>query len=284
MPRFGAHESIAGGLYLAFDRICQVGGQSLQLFTRNQRQWQPPPLSDAEVAAFIRAWDACDRMPVISHASYLINLASQDKEKQARSVLALRQELQRCHRLGIPQVVLHPGNHLGAGIEAGLAAVVASLDAVLEGIDGPRILLETTAGQGSSLGASFPELAFIRQQSRFADRLGICLDTCHVHAAGYPLDSAAGYGATIKAFEREIGLEHLQAIHVNDSQRSCGSRVDRHAHIGQGQIGLAGFRCLVNDPRLGHLPMILETDKGPDLEEDRHNLATLRGLLNTRPS
>ena len=283
MPLLGAHQSIAGGLHLAFDRIEQVGGESLQIFTANQRQWRSAPLQAEQIRQFQERWRQSGGMPVASHASYLINLAAADTEKAAKAVAAFGEELQRCLQLGIPFVVIHPGSHGGIGVEAGLARVVENLDRALEQVKAPdaaiKVLLETTAGQGTSLGSRFEELGWLLSRSRYPEHVGICLDTCHIFAAGYNLATAAGYAQTLAEFEAHIGCRHLHFFHLNDSLKSCGSRVDRHAHIGEGQMGLEGFRSLLNDPRFRHHPMTLETDKGLDLSEDVENLRRLRTLL-----
>lgn len=284
MPLLGAHESVAGGLELAFDRIRQVGGESLQIFTRNQRQWKAAPLSDEEINAFNRAWDEAGRMPVASHASYLINLGSSKEEQAAKSVAAFVDELGRCAALGIPYAVFHPGSHGGAGVEAGLANVAANLDRVLEqagdGCASVTILLETTAGQGTGLGCRFEELAAILEQSACPDRLGICVDTCHIFAAGYDIRTPETYAAAFAEFDRLIGIDRIRFFHLNDSKKELGARVDRHEHIGKGFIGIEGFRALLNDPRFSAHPMTLETPKGKELLEDIENLAVLRALEN----
>lgn len=283
MPLLGAHQSIAGGLHLAFDRIEQVGGESLQIFTANQRQWRSAPLQMEQIRLFQERWRQSGSMPVASHASYLINLAAADSEKAAKAVAAFAEELRRCLLLGIPYVVIHPGSHGGIGIEAGLARVADNLNQALELAKAPdsplKVLLETTAGQGTSLGSRFEELGWLLSRSRYPEHVGICLDTCHIFAAGYDLATTAGYTQTLAEFEAHIGCRHLHFFHLNDSHKSCGSRVDRHAHIGEGQIGLEGFRPLLNDPRFRAHPMTLETDKGPDLAEDVENLRRLRTLL-----
>ena len=282
MPLLGAHESISGGLHLAFERIRQVGGESLQIFTRNQRQWRAAPLTDDEVTAFQQAWDAADKMPVASHASYLINLGSSKEEQAAKSVAAFVDELQRCGRLGIANVVFHPGSHGGAGVEAGLANVIDNLDQVIEQAGDAcarvNILLETTAGQGTGLGYRFEELAGILEKSKYPDRLGVCVDTCHIFAAGYDIRTPEAYEHVFAEFDRLIGIARIRFFHLNDSKKELGSRVDRHEHIGKGYIGISGFRELLNDPRFTHHPMTLETPKGKDLAEDRENLAVLRSL------
>lgn len=284
MPLLGAHESVAGGLHLAFARIASVGGEALQIFTRNQRQWLAPPLTAEEVALFRRHWKEAGGLPVASHASYLINLGGGRPAQAERSVRAFAAELERCDSLGIPWAVIHPGSHGGAGIEAGLANVVRNLDRVFE-LAGKgsavTVLLETTAGQGTGLGSRFAELAWIIGRTRFPERLGVCFDTCHVFAAGYDLRTDAAYAATMAEFDRTVGLERLRFFHLNDCRKDLGSRVDRHEHIGRGLIGLEGFRLLLNDRRFAAHPMTLETPKGDDLAEDRENLRLLRSLLAT---
>ena len=280
MPYLGAHESVGKGLHFAFDRIARVGGESLQIFTRNQRQWNPKPLSRTEIDTFRLARQQQGEMIVASHASYLINLASGKQELRQKSIDSFVGELQRCHDLGIPYIVIHPGTHGGDGLKTGLARVVEALDQALERSESQSmVLLETTAGQGTSLGSRFEELAWIRERSRFAEKLGFCLDTCHIFAAGYDIRSEKAYNRTFDEFDRLIGVQHLHFFHLNDSKKELGSRVDRHEHIGQGCIGLQGFSNLLNDERFASHPMTLETPKGDDLSEDIENLATLRGLL-----
>jgi deoxyribonuclease-4 len=283
MPLFGAHQSIAGGLHLAFDRIDQVGGESLQIFTANQRQWRSGTLRPEDIHQFRERWQQRDGMPVASHASYLINLAAQEEDKAERSVAGFAEELQRCLLLGIGFVVIHPGSHGGAGIEAGLARMAHHLDRALERsgvLDAPlKVLLETTAGQGTSLGRRFEELGWLLGQSRYPQHLGVCVDTCHVFAAGYDFRTAEGYAHTLGQLEQHIGCHRVHFFHLNDSKKDCGSRVDRHEHIGEGRIGLDGFRFLLNDPLFRAHPMTLETDKGDDLAEDIENLRRLRALV-----
>ena len=280
MPYLGAHESVGKGLHLAFDRIARVGGEALQIFTRNQRQWNPKPLTAPEVELFKAARLEHGNMMVASHASYLINLASANEELLRKSIDSFIGELQRCHRLAIPFVVIHPGSHGGDGVEAGLSRVVRALDEVIEGAgSSAMVLLETTAGQGTSLGSRFEELAYIRNNSRFPEMLGVCLDTCHIFAAGYDVRSEAAYNETMAEFDEHIGVNHLYFFHLNDSQKELGSRVDLHDHIGQGRIGSRGFSHFLNDARFAAHPMTLETPKGDDLREDIENLARLRNLM-----
>ena len=288
MPLLGAHQSIAGGLHLAFDRIDQVGGEALQIFTANQRQWRVPPLTEKSVALFLEQARARSSMPVASHASYLINLAASQEEKARQAVAAFVEELRRCQRLGIRFVVIHPGSHGGSGVEAGLATVARNLDQALAEARVPdtglKVLLETTAGQGTSLGSTFAELGWLLQQSRYPGHLGICVDTCHVFAAGYDLTTASAYAQTLQQLEQDVGCQQICWFHLNDSQKGCGSKVDRHEHIGQGAIGLEGFRLLVNDSRFAKHPMTLETPKGENLHEDAINLQRLRSLMAQSPA
>lgn len=280
MPFLGAHESVAGGLYKAFDRIDKVGGESLQIFTRNQRQWKPSPLGEQERADYIEARDAHPAMVVASHASYLINLATAKPELLEKSVNALIMEFERCYLLGVPYVVMHPGSHGGDGVEQGLERFVSAMDKAMQGgYDNVMLLIETTAGQGTGLGATFDELAYIRSNSEFPDRIGYCVDTCHIFAAGYDIRTPEAYNQTMNDLDEKLGVENVKFFHLNDSKKGVGSRVDRHEHIGQGMIGLEGFRNLMNDSRFSKLPMTLETPKGDKLAEDIENLATLRGLI-----
>jgi len=280
MPYLGAHESVSKGLHFAFDRIARVGGESLQIFTRNQRQWQSKTLLDREVEQFQSARNNHGDMIIASHASYLINMASGKEDLQAKSIDSFIGELQRCNDLSIPYVVIHPGSHGGDGIETGLTRFVNALDEAIDRAGSQAmVLLETTAGQGTSLGSRFEELAFIRNHSRRPEKIGVCLDTCHIFASGYDLRSIKTYQQAIEDFDRLIGLEHLRFFHLNDSKKDLGSRVDRHEHIGEGCIGLEGFRNLLNDSRFVDHPMTLETPKGDDLQEDIENLATLRKLI-----
>lgn len=280
MPLLGAHESVSGGLHLAFARIGQVGGEVLQIFTRNQRQWQPAELQGAEIDLFRAAHEESGAMAVASHASYLVNLATAQKELREKSITNLVLELQRCAALGVPYVVLHPGSHGGDGVEAGLERFVANLDRAIATSNTPvQVLVETTAGQGTGLGRSFEELAFIIGRSKYRQLLGVCVDTCHIFAAGYELRTAEGYGATIDSLDRTVGLAGVRLVHLNDSKKELGSRVDRHEHIGRGAIGPAGFGNLLNDSRFADVPMVIETPKGEDLAEDRENLRTLRSLI-----
>lgn len=283
MALLGAHESVAGGLHKAFERIGKVGGKSLQIFTRNQRQWKPAPLKQEEIDLYKAAHEASEKMLVASHASYLINLATAKEELLEKSITNLVLELQRCEQLGIPYVVMHPGSHGGDGVDAGLARFTVGLDEAFSRAKTKdvRLLVETTAGQGTGLGATFEELGHILSNSQFPELLGVCVDTCHVFAAGYELRTEEGYSATVDALDRIIGQEKVRFFHLNDSKKALGSRVDRHEHIGEGEIGVEGFRNLLNDSRFSGLPMTLETPKSEDLLEDVRNLKLLHSLVSS---
>lgn len=282
MPLFGAHLSIAGGYHKAIDAAVELGMETVQLFTSSPSQWNRKSITAAEVAAFSGALKASKLKFPTAHDSYLINLAAPDEALYRRSIASFTDELDRAAALGLTYLVTHPGAHVGSGEEAGLEKVAAALDEVLASRpDCPvTILLETTAGQGSSLGAKFEHLAELLETVKEPKRLGVCLDTCHVFAAGYALGTDAEYDATFKEFDRIIGLKWLKLFHVNDSVKPLGSRVDRHAGLGLGKIGLGAFRRLVADPRFAKKPMILETPKeaDDDTEMDPVNLGILRSF------
>jgi len=281
LPLLGAHMSIADGLHLAFDRLRKVRGDALQIFTANQRQWNHHGPSIQDIEMFRARWEEADHIPVAAHDSYLINLAASDDNLVVRSIEAFVRELRRCAALGIHFLIMHPGAHVGSGLERGLQSLVKNLDRAIEqaAVDSVEVLIENTAGQGSSLGASFEEIAHILTTSRFGGVMGVCFDTCHGFAAGYDIRSAHAYEATVSRFDSLIGLDRIKFFHLNDSKRELGSRVDRHEHIGKGKIGLEGFRLLLNDPRFRQRPMTIETPKGKGLKEDAQNLRTLRSLL-----
>ena len=281
MMRLGAHESIGGGLHKAFDRAQSVGCETLQIFVKSNRSWAVKPLTEEDIARFKAKAEETDIQPVVAHTSYLLNLGTPDDTLWKRSRDTLIIELERCEALGVPYLVLHPGSHVGTGEKAGLARVAQALGEVHAATPGFRaqILLETTAGQGTNLGYRFEHLGWLLEHTPTGERMGVCLDTCHVFAAGYELRTPEGYAATMEAFDRIVGLERLLALHLNDSKGDLGSRKDRHEHIGKGHIGLEGFRHVLNDPRLANLPGLLETPKSDDLHEDRENLVVLRSLV-----
>jgi len=284
MPLLGAHMSIAGGYYKALDAAGALGMETCQVFTKNNNQWRAKEITPAEVELFARSREQHRIRHAISHASYLINLAAATDELWQKSTAGMVVELQRAAALGIPYVIVHPGAGVGQSEEAAVARVAQGINRVheLAGDVGAQILLENTAGQGTCLGHRFEQLAAIIAGVKHAQRVGVCIDTCHAFAAGYPLSTQADYEALWAEFDKHLGRPRLQAIHLNDSKKPLGSRVDRHEHIGQGQIGLAPFRLLLNDPRLATVPMFLETEKGENDEGesfDAVNLRTLRSLI-----
>jgi deoxyribonuclease-4 len=279
-PLLGAHMSIAGGIHNAFGHGARAGCRALQIFLKNSNQWKARPLTVEDAALVHEARERSGIYPVIAHSSYLINLASPDPELNGKSRAAFCEELRRANLLGIPWVVIHPGAHMGTGENAGLQLVSDSLRKILEIVEPPAgVLLENTAGQGSTLGRSFEQLAAILERLPESGRVGICLDTCHLFSAGYDIRTRDGYCETMAAFDRLIGIDRIRAFHLNDSKRELGSNIDRHEHIGKGHIGLEAFRALLNDRRFDAVPKVLETPKGKDLEEDKVNLRTLRGLI-----
>jgi deoxyribonuclease-4 len=283
MPLFGAHMSIAGGLHRAVITAQEYRCQAVQLFTKSCQQWKAKELTEEEILTFRRAFRKSGLRLAMAHDCYLINLASPQKGLYRKSVDAFFEEYLGAERLGLHYLVTHPGSHNDSGEEVGLARVAQALDEVHDRCPGyrVRVLLEVTAGQGSNLGHRFEHLAKILSLVKEPNRIGICLDTCHVFAAGYGLSPEPEYQATLREFDRIIGLKRLKAFHLNDSQKPQGSRVDRHAHIGRGCLGLEPFRLLINDPRFRRHPMILETPKekvdGRDM--DAVNLKVLRSLF-----
>ncbi len=282
MPILGAHMSIAGGYYKAVEIAARCGCDCVQLFTKNNNQWRGKALTDDDCARFKQSLQELNISHPISHDSYLINLAAPDDLLWNKSIDAFVDELERADRLGIPYVVTHPGSFTTSSEAIGLARIVTGLDIVHERLPNIRsqCLLETTAGQGSNLGWRFEHLATILNGVKQPERLGVCVDTCHIFAAGYPISERKDYEATMTELDRHVGLGRVKAFHLNDSVKGLGCRVDRHAHIGRGSIGIEAFRHLLNDPRFAGVPMYLETPKSDeDGEElDVINLRTLREL------
>ncbi len=275
----GAHVPTKGGLATAPANGRLIGATAIQIFTRNQMQWKTRPVADDEAAAWKAALATSGVQTVLSHGSYLVNLASPDPVVAQKSSDAFVDEIRRCERLGIPLLVFHPGAHMGAGREAGVAALAASLDRALAATKDAAVmpLLEVTAGQGSYLGSTFEELRAILDRVREPERLGVCLDTCHLLAAGYDIASASGYDDTMRACDRTVGIGRVKAIHLNDSKKGLGSRLDRHERIGKGCLGEDAFRRIVNDPRLAGVPMVVETPE--PLAEWKKEIALLRSLV-----
>ena len=275
--------SIAGGVGLAIGRARSIDCTAMQIFVKNNMQWFVRPLTRDEIRTFLKHRQRCELLSIFAHANYLINLAATNGQFHANSIRSLSEELLRAEQLELPFLVLHPGAHLGAGEEAGLEKIVESIDRVFSGLPKikTRIALETTAGQGSCLGNKFEHLAYIISRVREPERLCVCLDTAHVFASGYHIGSEASVRKTFREFDRVVGLDRLVAIHLNDSKTACGSRVDRHEHIGKGKIGLPAFHSIMGDRHLRKIPKVLETPKGKDLREDVINLRTLRRLMTT---
>lgn len=276
----GAHMSTAGGVSLAIERGNSIGCTAVQLFVKNNNQWFNKPLDEEEAQRFIKLQKETGLF-VFAHTGYLINLAATNPDNLDKSVKSLRQELDLAEELGLPFTVLHPGSHLGEGEELGLRKVAQNLKELLKNTKDykVKVLLETTAGQGTNLGYKFEHLAEILGLVGEPARTGVCFDTCHAFAAGYELRTEEGYQATWDKFHKTIGLDNLLAFHLNDSQGDLGCKKDRHEHIGKGKLGLEAFRLIMNDERFAHLPMVLETPKDPDLKQDIENLKLLRSLL-----
>jgi len=273
--------SIGGGVHMAIERARAIQCTAMQIFVKNNMQWFARPLTRDEITTFLEHHQRHELQSVFAHANYLINLATTNPQFHFNSMRALGEELIRADQFRLPFLVMHPGAHLGAGEEAGLDRIVASINQVLAAIPKvkTRIALETTAGQGSCLGHTFEQIAYILTSVNEPERLCVCLDTAHVFAAGYDIGSETAIKKTFRNFDRIVGLKHLAAVHLNDSKTARGSRVDRHEHIGKGQIGLDAFRFIMRDRRFRKIPKVLETPKGKDLREDVENLNTLRGLL-----
>ncbi|MCA9251255.1 MAG: deoxyribonuclease IV [Phycisphaerales bacterium] len=282
--RFGSHMSVAGGLENAFDDAVRVGCDCLQIFVKNQKQWTAKPLTDEAIDKYKAAEAQTGIGPVVAHSSYLINLGSPKAEQFQKSVDALTDELERCEALGVGGLVLHPGAHMGEGVDAGIKRIADGIDQAHKRTAGfnARILLESTAGQGTAIGHDIKQLGAILESIQAPERVGICLDTCHLFAAGYDLRDEGEYDKMVAELKKHVGLKRVECIHTNDSKGECGSHLDRHEHIGKGKIGLAGFRNLLNDKRLAHAIRILETPKGVDgrnADYDKINLGKLRRLL-----
>jgi deoxyribonuclease-4 len=276
----GAHMSIAGGLHHAFYRARDVGCSAVQIFLKNQRQWAAKPYTDGDIHEFKAAWRATGIRAAFAHATYLINLAAAPPDEWNRAVNAFHDELVRAEALGLSFVVIHPGSHRGLGLEAGIRRIAAALDELLARTRGCKVqvLLENTAGGGDTIGRSFEELAAILAAVRDADRVGVCLDTCHLFAAGYDIRSREGYVTTMAECQRLIGRDRIKAFHLNDAKQPLGSGLDRHEKIGRGRLGRETFRWLVNDRRFRRVPMVIETPKEPEPRADRQALALLRSL------
>jgi deoxyribonuclease-4 len=278
-PRLGAHVSVAGGMPRAIERATDLGCTAIQVFVKNQQQWRGRRIPELEAAAFRTARTASTIVAAMAHASYLVNLATPDDALYLRSIAEMEDEMRRCANLGIESLVVHPGAHLGSGEAAGVRRVADAVRRLIArpGLERVSILLESTAGQGTCIGHRFEHLGRVLAEADCGARLGVCIDTCHVLAAGYDLRSPRGYEAVFGELERVVGLGAVRAFHLNDSKTPLGSRVDRHAPIGQGHLGRKAFSRLLRDPRFAGLPMVLEVPGG--VEGYRRDLALLRRML-----
>ena len=282
MLMLGAHMSIAGGVSNAIERAQSVGSNAVQVFTKNNRQWQGPAVNLEDVSIWQEALPDSGIAYAVSHASYLINLASPKDELWEKSLNAHKDELQRAHAYRIPHVVLHPGAHVKSGADAGIERTAAALNRVHA--ETPECadtltLLELMAGQGTTIGRNFDELRRVIDRVDDDARVGVCLDTCHAFAAGYDLRDEAGYETMMREIDDVLGRDRIGCLHFNDSKGALGSHLDRHVHIGQGEIGAEGFRLILNDPRWEGIAMLLETPKKEDLKDDVENLARLCALV-----
>ncbi len=276
--RLGFHLSAAGGVHNAIDEAAELGINALQIFTKNSNRWIAPPLKDSDIQLFKEKWKTVNDLSITSHTGYLINLAGEG-ESLEKSVILMKDEIIRAHQLGVKYLVLHPGNHKERGVEEGIRSAAENLDKIFsEDETDVIVLLETTAGQGSSVGHRFEHIRDIISASRFGERLGVCLDTCHIFAAGYDISTEDGYLSTMEEFNRIIGFEKLRLIHFNDSKKGIGSKVDRHEHIGLGLIGSFGLSLLLNDKRFDKIDFIMETPVD-DVRNDKDNLEAVKAML-----
>lgn len=278
---FGAHESISGGVFTAIERGKHATCDTIQMFNKGNNQWKAKKLESEEIDKFFKAIEDTGVTASTSHTSYLINIASPDKKLNAVSCKSLKEEMERCNLLRIPNLVMHPGSHVDTGEEEGIKRISSNLNKLFDELENNSVvlLLETTAGQGSHLGYNFEQIAQMIDGVEDKNHVGVCMDTCHIFAAGYPITDSKDYKATMNKFDDTVGLDKLRIIHMNDSMKEFGSKKDRHEHIGKGHIGLEGFRNIVNDKRLSKIPMILETHKEEDLKDDIENLRVLRSLV-----
>ncbi len=277
----GSHLSISGGVYKAIESAINLGATALQIFTKNQRQWTAPPLKEEEIEKFKESWEKWGKYPIFAHVSYLINLASPKKDMQAKSIEGFVVELKRAESLGIEHLVTHLGSHMGDEEDVALKRFAQNLDIAIERSETKKVkvLLETTAGQGTNLGYDFRHLRAVIEHSKYSERLGICFDTCHAFAAGYEIRDRDGFEKTFELLDKEVGLKRLFLIHLNDSKHKLGSRKDRHEHIGEGEIGIKGFKLIMTHPLTYSIPKVLETPKGKGLLEDRKNIDKLMRLF-----
>ncbi len=281
----GAHMSTSGGLHNAIQHGIKTGCATIQIFTKNNNRWEQRPTTDEEAEKFLDAQEKSGIGPVISHTAYLINLATPNQDFHDKSIKALVDEIQRAEQIRIPDVVLHPGSPVDGTPEYGMKKIIESLNLCIEKTKDAkaRISLELTAGQGSHLGYTFEQIAEMIAGVENKARISVCIDTCHIFSAGYDIRTKATYEHTMKQFAKIIGMKYLKVIHLNDSLKDLGSRVDRHTHIGEGKIGADAFQFVMQDARFDKIPKLLETPKDDDYEDDIRNLALLRKLAVARP-
>ncbi len=282
----GAHMSIAGGVHTAVERAVSIGCTTMQMFVKNNTQWRGKVLTPEDISTYKKLLQKSSIWPVVVHDTYLINLCAMDKVVLKKSRAALKDELDRCEKLGVEYLNFQPGSHMGAGERDGIKRIAESLNSIHEQTKNYRVksVLETTAGQGTAVGYRFEQLREIIDLVEERERMAVCVDTCHIFAAGYDIVTEHGYQKTFEEFDAIIGLDRLVAFHVNDAKRERSSRVDRHEHIGKGKIGKPGFRLLMNDERFRNIPKILETPKGPEMKEDVKNMRLLRRLVEREAS
>jgi len=280
----GAHMSIAGGVHTAVERAMKIGCTTMQMFVKNNTQWNGKPLTDKDISTYKKLLSESSIGPVLVHDTYLINLCATDKIILKKSRVALKDEFERTERIGASYLNFHPGSHMRAGEDDGIQLVAESLNIIHAQTKEYRVksVLEATAGQGTGIGYRFEQLRAIIDLVDERERMAVCIDTCHIFAAGYDISNEAGYWRTFEEFNAIVGLDRLVAFHINDSKRELGSRVDRHEHIGKGKIGKTAFRLLMNDERFRNIPKVLETPKGPEMKEDVRNMRVLRGLVEKR--
>ncbi len=273
--------SIAGGVHKAVERAVSVGATALQIFTSSSNQWHARSIPEDEAKVFRDAVAAAGIVRPFAHNTYLVNLASPKDDLWEKSIVAMEGEITRAEALGLSYLVMHPGSHVGSGEEPGLARIAGAVNRLHAKFQDVKVRLcfEVTAGQGTNLGCRFEHLASLFGKIEASERMGVCLDTCHLFASGYDVSTAEGWKKVTTEFDRIVGIRRIRCFHINDSKKGLGCRVDRHEHIGKGAMGIEAFRAIVNDPRFRECPMVLETPKDEDLATDRVNLAALRGLF-----
>lgn len=281
-PLVGSHVSTAGGFHKAIERGESIGCTAIQIFTKSNRTWHGKKITQEETKQFKDAVKKSSIESIVAHTGYLINVGSKNQTTAKKSTASLLDEIERCAQLGIKYLVVHPGSHVGAGEEVCIQQIAQNLDSALEQSDGNvTILLETMAGQGTNIGYTFDQLKKIRTLCKHKKNIAYCLDTCHVCSAGYDITTKKGYEETIKTFDQILGLKRLKAIHVNDSQKPCGSRVDRHAPLGEGIIPFTTFKLIMNDKRLVDIPKILETPSDADMKLWAKEIKQLKSFVTT---